>query len=205
MGIGGGFVPWIWRDSVALQLTAPGLAEFVKFLPEIRNGQLSIERLYFLLPLFVAMLALPLLVENKQLDLPIWLRWGLRLTVMPMALAALSPVWTPAVLTSAEFRLQTVLAISAVGLTVIAPLLRHLPLKILLGLLCLVYLAVLALPAWQFTLVQASIAEAYHEPVALGPGWWLVVVGVGLSLVGIGQIFAKTKIPTNWWEFLSSR
>jgi hypothetical protein len=183
-GLGGGFAPWIWRDSVALQLTAPGLAEFVKFLPEIRTGALRLERLYFLLPLFLSMLALPLFVENKKLTLPLWLRWGLRFSVIPFALASLSPVWTPAVLIAPEFRLQTGLAGLAIGLTIVAPLLRHIPLKILALFLLAGGIAALILPIWQFNLVQASISAAYNGPVSLGWGWWLTQIGLVLSLGG---------------------
>ncbi|MDX1523680.1 MAG: hypothetical protein R3264_18775 [Anaerolineae bacterium] len=183
-GLGGAFAPWIWRDSVALQLTAPGLAEFVKFLPEIRTGTLRIERLYFLLPLFLAMLALPLFAENKKLALPLWLRWSLRLSVIPFALASLSPVWTPAVLIAPEFRLQTGLASVAIGLAIIAPLLNHASLKILCLFLLIGGIAALILPIWQFSLVQASISTAYDEPVSLGWGWWLTQAGLILSIVG---------------------
>jgi hypothetical protein len=183
-GIGGAFLPWIWRESVALQLTGPGLAEFVKFLPEVRTKQVDIERLFFLLPLFVSMLALPIVVENKKLDLPTWLRWGLRLAVIPLALASISPVWAPEVLIDQEFRLQTLLAGLAIGLAVIAPLLKSLPLKIVAVLLLGGGLAAIILPMWQFSLIQPSMVEVYHEPVSLGWGWWLTVGGIVLSIVG---------------------
>ena len=182
-GVGGAFLPWIWRDSVALQLTGPGLAEFVKFLPEVRSGQVSIERLYFLLPLFGAMLVLPLVVENKTLVLLVWLRWGLRLAVIPLALAALSPVWTPAMLVAAEFRLQTILAMVAVGLAIIAPLLRSLSLRIIAIIWGLTGLAAIILPLWQFSLIQAGMIEAYHEPVALGWGWWVTAAAAVVSML----------------------
>lgn len=183
-GCGGAFAPWIWRDSIALQLTAPGLAEFVKFLPEVRYGQVQVQRLFFLLPLFLAMVALPLLVENRKLALPRWLRWTLRLAVIPLALAALSPVWTPAILIAPEFRLQTVMALIAMGLAMIAPVLNRLPLRTLIILWLVGGMAAIILPIWQFGLIQASIGEAYHEPVSLGWGWWLTVAGVGLSMIG---------------------
>lgn len=182
-GIGGAFLPWLYRAPVALQLTAPGLAEFVKFLPEVRSAQVQVERLYFLLPLFVAMLALSLAAENQALRLPRWWRWLLRLAVLPLALAALSPVWTPAVLTSAEFRLQTGLAIAAVGLAVIAPWLRRLPLTALAASLTLTALAAIWLPYSHFSRVQAGLNQAYHEPVSLGWGWWLAVAGLLLAVV----------------------
>ncbi|MCB9098056.1 MAG: hypothetical protein H6632_00845 [Anaerolineales bacterium] len=180
-GIGGAFLPWVWRAPAALQLTAPGLAEFVKFLPEVRLGQLQVERLYFLLPLFLSMLALPIFIENKALALPLWLRWPVRLLVVPLALAALSPVWTPAILIAPEFRLQTLLAGLAVGLAVIAPLLRWLPLRLLLIFLVGLEVLALLLPLWQFSLIQSGLVEAYHQPVWLGWGWWVTVAGLGLS------------------------
>ena len=191
-GVGGAFLPWIWRESVALQLTAPGLAEFVKFLPEIRTGQVEVERLFFLLPLFLAMLALPLFAINRQLRLPGWVRWVMRLIVIPLSLAALSPVWTPAILIAPEFRLQTALAIVAVGLAVIASLLKKIPLKLLVGLLVAGGLAALILPVWQFSLVQAAMVETYHQPVSLGWGWWLTVGGIVLTIVaGIWAAFFR--------------
>ena len=194
-GCGGAFLPWIWRDSVALQLTAPGLAEFVKFLPEVRYDQVQLQRLFFLLPLFLAMLILPLVVENKRLTLPRWLRWAFRLAVIPLALAALSPVWTPAILLAPEFRLQTLLALIAMGLAVIAPVLHRLPLPGLIILLLGSGVAAIILPIWQFGLIQASIVEAYHEPVSLGWGWWLTVAGLVLSIAsGIRLAFFGVKV-----------
>lgn len=190
-GLGGAFLPWVWREPVALQLTAPGLAEFVKFLPQVRYNEVAGQRLFFLLPLFVALLALPLLSENLRLALPLWLRWLLRLTVVPLALAALSPVWTPAVLTAPEFRLQTLLAASAVALAVGGPLWRRLPLRPLLALLLGGGLAALVLPWWQFSLIQPGLTEAYHQPVALGWGWWLTVGGLILSLAGGLGLFQR--------------
>lgn len=189
MGVGAGFAPWIWRDSIALQLTAPGLAEFVKFLPEIRSGQLKVARLYFLLPLFVTMLAVPMLVENKRLAWPGWLRWGLRLGVIPLALASLSPVWTPTILRAPEFRLQTVLAATAIGLALAAHLFKRLPLKPLVSGLVIGAVLALILPGWQFSLIQASLVDVYHEPISLGWGWWLTVAGVALG-IGAGSWLA---------------
>ena len=183
-GAGGAFLPWIWHQSVALQLTAPGLAEFVKFLPQVRTGQVEIERLFFLMPPFLAMLALPLFAANRTLGLPVWLGWLMRLAVIPLALAGLSPVWTPAILIAPEFRLQTLLAVVALGLTLAAPLLESVPLKLLAGLLIIAGLAALVLPYWQFSLVRADIAAAYQQPVSLGWGWWLTVGGLVLSMIG---------------------
>jgi hypothetical protein len=185
-GVGGSFMPWLWRDAVALQLTAPGLAEFVKFLPEVRTVQLFVTRLDFLQPLFWAMIALPLIVENQALRLPIFWRWLLRASVMPLALASLSPVWTPTTLTNEEFRLQTMLAVVAMGLTVFAPLFKRLPLWLLVIAITLGGIRAIVLAGLQFSLIQTSLANVYAEPVSLGLGWWLTMAGVSLSIIGGG-------------------
>ncbi|MDM8527394.1 hypothetical protein QUF58_04210 [Anaerolineales bacterium HSG24] len=186
VGLGGGFIPWIWRDAVALQLTAPGLAEYIKFLAEVRNGIIQVERLYFLYPLFGAMLLLPLFAENRQLNLPRWLRWSLRLAVFPLALTSLSPVWAPDVLLTSEFRLQTMLAITAIGLTVIAPLLRQIPLLILVGVLFVVMPISLYLSMQTFWLVHTPLEYTYHEAIVLGAGWWVSLTGGIMSMIGGG-------------------
>lgn len=189
-GIGAGFAPWIWRESVALQLTAPDLAEFVKFLPEVRLGQLHVERLYFLSPLFWAMLTLPLVMENRALRLPYWLRAAGRLATVPLALISLSPVWTPAILMAPEFRLQTLLAGCALGLAVVAPLLRGAPLRSLVLVLSLAGITAIILPAWQFSLIQSALVDVYRSPVSLGWGWWFTITGILLTLLGgIGAAF----------------
>ena len=183
-GIGGAFLPWVWRESVALQLTGPGLAEFVKFLPQVRTLQIELDRLHFLLPLFAAMLTLPLFAGNKELRLPTWCRWLMRFAVFPLALAAISPVWKPDVLMAAEFRLQTILAIIAIGLAVIAPLLKNIPLKILVGVFVVAGIAAILLPIQQFVLTQPGISEAYNQTVHLGWGWWVTVAGIVIGMAG---------------------
>lgn len=193
-GIGGAFGPWVNHNSVALQLTAPGLAEFVKFLPEIRLGQLNIERLYFLLPLFVAMLTIPLIAANQKLALPAWLRWLLRLAVIPLALASLSPVWTPAILVAPEFRLQTIVAGLAIALAVISPLFKTLPLKPLALILIITGLAATSLPWQQFNLIRPALEDVYREPIRLGWGWGLMVAGFVAGVTG-GLIAAYFSQP----------
>jgi len=193
-GLGGGFLPWIWQPPVALQLTAPGLAEFVKFLPQVRTLQVEIERLYFLWPLFQAMLALPLFAATQSLPIPGWLRWLMRLAVIPLGLAALSPVWTPAILIAPEFRVQTGLAVLAWGLLLIQPLLRWLPGWLLIVMLMASSVAAAVLPRGQFMLAQAGLTEAYNQPVTLGWGWLVMLVGLLLSVAGgLGALWERHR------------
>lgn len=186
LGIGGGFAPWIYRAPAALQLTAPGLAEYVKFLAEVRLGQLAVQRLFFLLPLATSALALPLLTANARLSLPGALSGILRLGVLPAALAILSPVWSPGVLLSAEFRQQTVVAGLAIGLAIIAPVFTSLPLKWLLTLTAILASAATGLALQQFSLCVPAIAATYAAPVGLGWGGYLTLGGTAGLIISAG-------------------
>jgi len=181
LGIGGGFAPWVYRPPVALQLTPPGLAEYVKFLPEMRFGLLPIQRLYFLLPLVVAAYGLSLLAVNRQMQLPPAGHRLLRLLVLPAALNLLSPIWAPSRLLNAEFRLQTFVAAGAIGLALLAWLFRALPLRYLAWGVAILAVGAAGLALQQFYLANEAIAATYAGPVKLGWGGWLTGAGaVGL-------------------------
>jgi len=191
--IGAGFTPWVYRPAVAEQLTAPGLAEFVKFLAEKRLGLLPIQRLHFLLPLIVAAPALPLFAVNRQLRLHWAANALLRLTTLPLALAILSPVWSPGVLMSAEFRLQTLAAGAAVGLAVVAPLFRRLSLRWLTAAATIAGLIATVLALRQFFLVQDAIAAVYAAPIALGWGGWLTLAGLSGMVLSVRWVWQAAR------------
>ncbi|MFQ5576375.1 MAG: hypothetical protein ACE5G8_05230 [Anaerolineae bacterium] len=181
----------MYRQPAALQLTAPGLAEFVKFLPEKRLGLLALQRLHYLLPLAVAAFSLPLLAANKEMRLARSVSGLLRLAVLPAALALLSPVWAPGVLLNEEFRLQTVAAAVAVGLAVVAPLFSRLPLKWLAAAIAIGAGAGLVLALKQFGLAGPAIAAAYAAPIRLGWGGWLAVGGGGGAIAAALRVWMR--------------
>lgn len=188
--IGAGFGPWVYRPPVALQLTPPGLAEFVKFLREVRFGQLQLERLYFLLPLAVASFGTPLIAVNARLGLNWTLNTFLRLTVIPMALSLLSPIWAPERLLNDEFRLQTMVAGAAIGFTVIAFIFKKVPLPLVVLLMATTAIAATWLALEQFFLANAAIEAAYNGSVWLGWGGWLTVLGAaGLVVSAVWSWF----------------
>ncbi len=191
--IGAGFAPWIYRPAVAEQLTAPGLAEFVKFLAEKRLGLLPIQRLHFLLPAATAALVLPLFAVNRQLRLNWSANALLRLTTLPLALAILSPVWSPGVLMSAEFRLQTLTAGAAIGVAVIAPLFRQLPLRWLTTAATVAGLSATVLALRQFFLVDDAIAAVYADAITLGWGGWLTLAGLSGMVLSVREAWQAAR------------
>jgi hypothetical protein len=182
---GASFGPWVDRPAAALMLTAPDLAEFVKFLPEVRTGSLTVHRLLFVFPLFVTTFALPLVVTNRRLAYPSWVRWPALVAVIPLSLTLLPPVWSPGVLLSAEFRMQTSACVLCLGMVVAARWLRLMPLRPVVALLVPLSLAAPALALWQFFAVQEAVTHAYTSPIVPGWGAWIAIVGFALVVFGI--------------------
>lgn len=186
--VGASLAPWVDRAPAALVLTAPDLAEFVKFLPEVRVGTLVIERLAFLLPLFGVTFGLPLVLTAPGLAYPAWVRRLGLAAVCPLALCLLPPVWSPSVLLSEEFRLQTVGCGLCLALIIGSRWLRRLPLFGLLLVLPGLWMIAAVQALWQFGVVQPAIARAYAGPVV--PGWGAYAACVGSALMVVGLILA---------------
>ncbi|PWH15057.1 MAG: hypothetical protein DDG58_11830 [Ardenticatenia bacterium] len=180
---GATWAPWVERPAAALVLTAPDLAEFVKFLPEVRSGALEVQRLIFLAPLFLVTLGAPLVFGSVVPGLPRWLRVLVRLAVLSLALWLLPPVWNPVVLVSEEFRLQTVGCVACLALAVLWRSQWHVP-RFLTMSLALGWVAAPSLAIWQFTKVQQAITQAYAAPIVPGWGAW-ATLGGGLLMSGV--------------------
>jgi hypothetical protein len=185
---GASFAPWVDRAPAALVLTAPDMAEFVKFLPEVRNGTLAVHRLLFLLPLFVATGAVPVLVTARRIAYPGWVRWPILVMTIPLSLALLPPVWSPPVLLSAEFGLQTIGCSFCLSLVIVSRWLGRMPLRPVAVLLAPLSLAAPALALWQFFVVREAITRAYASSIDPGWGAWATLVGFALTIIGAIRI-----------------
>lgn len=182
---GAAFAPWVERAPAALVLTAPDLAEFVKFLPEVRAGTLVVDRLGFLLPLFGITFSLPFLVTAPWLACPAWVRRLGLAAVFPLALTLLPPVWSPPVLLAEEFRLQTMGCGFCVALVIGSRWLHRLPRLSLLLVLPGLWGAAPVWALWQFGIVQPAVARAYASPVVPGWGAYATCLGSALMLAGL--------------------
>ncbi len=193
--VGASFAPWVVRPPAALVLTAPDLAEFVKFLPEVRDGSLRVYRLFFLLPLFVTTLALSVVVTACKPVYPRWVRWPVLFTVIPLSLTLLPPVWSPAVLLSAEFRPQTIACTLCLSLLAASRWLRHTPPRVLAVLLVFSSMVAPALALWQFFVVRGAIARAYASPITFGWGAWSALIGFALTVLGTPLTLWAIHVP----------
>jgi hypothetical protein len=182
---GAGWAPWVDREAAALVLTAPDMAEFVKFLPEVRSGALVVQRLCFLAPLFVVLITSPWVISARPLDYPGWLRGLVLAIAVPLALLLLPPVWSPPVLLADEFRPQTAGCILCWGLVIASRWLPRPSMAVLRVVLPPLWLAAPLLALWQMTGVQAAVSQAYGSPVTPGWGAWAALAGGGVMSLGL--------------------
>ncbi|UCC62080.1 MAG: hypothetical protein JSV36_15000 [Anaerolineae bacterium] len=180
-----------WVDHMTAALVIPGfdLAEYVKFLPEVRAGTVPVTRELFYLPAPAAGLCLALAVGPLRQRLPAWA------TALPAILAAcLALIVAPPpdfILRfvgdaglRAEWGRQTLLAAGAF-LAVVVVLIgaSRLPRLARSLLTAAIAAAGTAIPLWQFFAVRPAIERVYNRPVTLGWGLWLMPLGFVLAAI----------------------
>ncbi len=187
VALAGYFGAWVWHRAAGLVVTGVDLAEYVKFLPPYRAGQLHLLRESFYMPLAAGSLIAGLIASRRVL--PLWLRWLAALLAIPLALAMLPPAWSPGLLIQPEFRLQTVVLAACIAALFLLLVTRFLPYPIILLLIALLALAAAIWPAFSFLPLLPPIEALYHQPVRPGWGFWVSSVGfiltALLALVGM--------------------
>jgi hypothetical protein len=171
------------------------MAEFVKFLPGVIEGSLSITRQSFYLPPFAVVAGISLLVGSRYLRYSWSLRLLLLIGAIPISLQLLPPAWSPASLLSSEFRLQTVALAVSWLLLACWWLWRRLAVW-LTGLLsaAMAFLAAV-LPTWQLMTVKPSIDEVYGTPPSIGWGFLICVLGLAIATAMSILLLARARLP----------
>ncbi len=188
--------PWVDHYTAALILSGPDMGEFVKFLPEVRTGTETMVRQFFYLPPFVATISLALIAGNKRLNYPPIIKAVMLLTAIPLSFALLPPVFTPSLLLSAEFRAQFAALLLCWALLASYWLLRHLPVKIIAGLITPLSLVAASLPLWQFLSIREALGAAHGWPIAPGWGLWTTIAGFSIVMASGAATFAGLKITS---------
>jgi len=181
----GYFGPWVAHETAALTLTGQDLAEFVKFLPSVRSGELQVARQIFYLPPLIVALTLLLMAANARLPYRGGLRIMMLLLSVPVTFSMLPPAWTPSSLVMPEFRLQTVAIAVCLGLWACFPILRRLsPVPLEGGMAALMLLGAVW-PLWQFLEALWAINAVYGRSVELGWGLWTTPAAFALGLAAL--------------------
>jgi|Deesub1362A_J573_1020465.scaffolds.fasta_scaffold03796_2 hypothetical protein len=184
--------PWVNHKTAALVLSGLEMAEFVKFLPDVREGKEPMVRELFYLPLLGVALCLSLFSPSRP-------RWA-RLTMLTMAFLLVIIVLPPypfilRALTSAEFRWQF---ISAVSCLLLVAVIHFLPRIFRALLMSTISLACAFLPLWQFFSIRDALDRTYGRPIQIGWGLWLTAIGIlTFTLASIVELHAKKKASVN--------
>lgn len=181
--------PWVDHFTAALVVPGFDLAEYVKFLPEVRARTVPVARELFYLPALAAGLCLAMLVGRRRPRLPLWatallavLAAWLTLVVAPPADLMLRFVQDAGL--RAEWGRQALLAGGAFLAVVVALLgVSRLPRLITPLLVSLVAGVGTGVPLWQFYAVRPAIDRVYNKSVALGWGLWLMLLGFALVVI----------------------
>jgi len=182
LSLTGYFGPWVPHRAAGLVITGLDVGELVKFLYPVQQGDIRLWREGFYLPLVAVSVALSLVAWRREMGYGLAVRIGLWLVSVTAALNLLPPAWTPGLLFTPEFRLQTGAMLGCLALALVAPMLGLLPAR-LTGMMILALSAVaLYFPLAQFQWILPALADLYNHPLV--PGWGPWVMGVGLAGIG---------------------
>ena len=175
--------PWVPHKDAGLIILGIDLGEFVKFLPQVRSGQIHLWREGFYFPAFALSLLASSMAWRKELPWRTPFRILANLLSVPPALAMLPPIWTPhLMLHSPEFRQQSVAIAMALLASVSSPLLARLPRRATAAFLSALMAVSALVPLWQFSKILDAIASVYAERIGLG--WGIVSMSAGgLSII----------------------
>ena len=175
---------WISHPAAGLNILGVDLPEYVKFVPEVRSGAIPVNRLVFFGPP-IALSAGLILFASTRARVALGLRILAAALSVPVALSMLPPAWTPGVLMTAEFRVQTLVIMLLTLAAFLTPLWKQIiPDGVRGGLYIL--LALLNLPALlAFYDLLPALEALYNKPLTPGAGVFFLSLGAGL-LVAAG-------------------
>lgn len=185
--LAGYFGPWVPHRVSGLVVTGLDLGEYVKFLPLVRSGQISLWREGFYLPLIAISLAASFVSFQPHIRLPHWLLWAWRAIVLTLAtvsaLNLLPPAWDQSTFTNPEFRQQIVALLLVLGIMATSPLWALVSRVLTTGTVIVCSIGALWYPPRDFWQVLPSIRELYQQPLLPGWGFYLMLVGVVMMMM----------------------
>lgn len=180
----GYFAPWVNHQAAGLAILGLDLGEYVKFLVPVRDGAIWVWREGFYLPLLTVSLALSLFAFRPEMRWALWLRILALGVAIGAALNMLPPAWTPALLRTPEFRLQSLWIVLALCAILVSPLFALLPRWLAQAVVVAAALASLVLCTWMFFAILPAIEALYNHPIAAAWGVWLTCGGLILLAAG---------------------
>lgn len=178
IALAGYFGAWVSHPVAGLVITGLDLGEYAKFLPAVTIGEVVIWRQGFYAPLVAVTAACSLLTYRRFYGYPFLVRLALILMGLVSTLNLLPPAWSPAVLQSPEFRLQTTLIVAGIVMLGLSPLLAMLPAFPAYATVAALSVAATLLPVYSFPRVLPGIAALYTHPIRPGIAMYVSIAGL---------------------------
>lgn len=184
---------WLPQPLAGLSFIGVEIGEWVKFLPEVRSGEVGSDRnLFYLPPLTLALMMILWTVGWSNRRWQTWCLRGLAVLVSLLAFPALEAIrYEPA----GEWLLRLLLVTLVFASAILVPLTERLPEAtalrgawlaiMLLGLLGLI------LPTWAYLAVRPAVSELFRSEVGIGPGVWLNAAGHLAVLVAGASVLVR--------------
>ena len=175
----GYWLVWMPGPVAGLQLIGLEMGEWVKFLPQVRAGQISASRnLFYLPPILLAWLLALITVSWPNR----WQTWAVRILAIGVGWLAFPSLDAIRFEPRSEWLLRLVwvglVVLVAVGSGVIKGRSAAAFIPIILALIAI---AGAILPTWAYLAMRPAIAQVLAQPVGFGPGFWLNGVGFGVA------------------------
>jgi len=174
----GYWLVWLPGPVAGLQLIGLEMGEWVKFLPEVRTGQISAGRdLFYMPPILLGLLIALVTVywPNR------WQTWLVRLVAVAVSWQAFPSLDA----IRFEPRSQWLLRLLLIGLVILVALgvtwVKGRIAAALPYLLSLIAIVGVILPSWVYLAMRPAIEQALARPVGIGPGVWLNGVGFAVA------------------------
>jgi hypothetical protein len=170
---------WLPQPVVGLSFIGVEVGEWVKFLPQVRSGEIVPGRILFYLP--PVTLALMMILWTVDWSGRRWQTWALRGLAILVALIAFPALEAIRYEPAGEWLLRVLLAAVVLVSAILFSLTGRLPKEyvirgswlaiMLLGLLGLM------LPTWAYLAVRPVVSELFRGEVGIGLGVWLNAAG----------------------------
>lgn len=184
--LAGYFLKWLPHPTAGLSFIGIDIGEWVKFLPEVRAGELGITRNAFYLP----PITLSLMMVGWSLQWPArrWQNWAFNILALLISMLSLPSIEAVVGEPTSEW-LARILLVSLVVLAVAASYFsKFFSRKVLTKVQWFSFLALgligAIFPTVTYLMIREPVSNLLRESIGIGPGVWLNAVG-HLLLVAI--------------------